>query len=560
MQLNGGQAFLPVSEAKPKSTGKNAYPPFDSTFYSPMLETETRRRHLPHWQQGQVWCFVTWRLKDSLPQNKLGQLSDEKAAWIKFNPEPWDEATANEYHRIFTDKIDEWLDQGSGACVLRDPENARIVADALRHFDGQRYDLASFVVMPNHVHVLFRPCGEHTISDILKTWKGFTAREINKRMKTQGSLWQSESWDRLVRNEQHFFKCMQYIRDNPHNFNGGQAFLPVSEASANGGQAFLPVSEAKPESTGKNACPPLFLLTIACALGILGCGKAPEPPLLGASRLVFTAENGTNAFNHVKGLVENCTPRDAMTPGAECAAEWIQARLANDGVIATLDRFTSDTPNGKRDFVNVMADLPGETREVVVLLSHFDTKSGISEDFQGANDGGSSTGLLIELARIISSQRLSTKYNILFAFTDGEECRVRYGPNDGLHGSKHLAAKLKREGVKVKAVILVDMIGDRDLNIMVPRNGTGWLRALALKAADAAGCRDYISLCDGDILDDHQPFLDAGFPAVDLIDFTYGSAPGQNDYWHTPEDTLDKISPESLTITGKILVEMLNQL
>ena len=319
----------------------------------------------------------------------------------------------------------------------------------------------------------------------------------------------------------------------------------------------------------------VLIVFMAAVFGLSGCDKPPAD----ASPLVFTAENGTNAFNYVKGLVENCTPRDAMTPGAERAAEWIKAQLAEHGIFASLDRFSSVTPDGQRNFVNVttypaLANIvacsaekattyPHDIRyigdnETIVLLTHFDTKSGISEDFQGANDSGSSSGLLMELARIIAKEK--PRFNILFAFLDGEECHVRYGPNDGLHGSKRLAAQLKREGINVKAVILLDMIGDRDLNIMVPRNGTGWLRALALKAADATGDRAHIALYDGDILDDHQPFLDAGFPAVDLIDFTYGSRPGANDYWHTPADTLDKISPESLTITGRIVTEMLNML
>ena len=298
---------------------------------------------------------------------------------------------------------------------------------------------------------------------------------------------------------------------------------------------------------------------VACVLGIAGCDKASEVAAPTASRLAFTAENGSNAFAYVVGLVENCTPRDAMTPGAERAAKWLQAQLAAQGITAELDRFTSDTPEGSRGFVNVTAFLPGtKTNQTIVLLSHFDTKSGISEDFQGANDSGSSTGLLLELARVIKANGF--QHNILCAFTDGEECHVQYGVNDGLHGSRHLADKLKRAKTDVKAVILTDMIGDRDLNIMVPHNGTGWLRALALKAADATGDRAFIALYDGGILDDHQPFLDAGFPAVNLIDFRFGSTPGANDYWHTPKDSLDKICPESLTITGRIVTEMLNLL
>ena len=296
-----------------------------------------------------------------------------------------------------------------------------------------------------------------------------------------------------------------------------------------------------------------IFLVVACALCVAGCDKTSQTQ----PSLTFTEANGSNAFAHVVGLVENCTPRNAMTPGAEHAAKWIQSQLVALGIDAKIDRFTDDTPNGKQDFFNVTALLSGaKTNQTIVLLSHFDTKSGIAEHFQGANDSGSSTGLLIEMARVIKEK--GYPLNILVAFLDGEECHVNYGPNDGLHGSRHLAAKLKRAKVDVKAVILTDMIGDRDLNIVIPHNGTGWLRALALKAADATGNRTYISLTDGRILDDHQPFLDLGFPAIDLIDFNHGSTSGANDYWHTDQDTLDTISAESLTITGSIVMEMLN--
>ena len=159
--------------------------------------------------------FVTWRLGDSLPKAKLDQWKEERAIWLSHHPEPWDEKTEAEFHARFSSQMDEWLDQGSGSCVLKDPGNAGIVADALRHFDGERYEIASFVVMPNHVHVLFRPLGKHTLPEILKSWKGFTARKINKRIGKTGALWQNEYWDRLIRSERHFFKVAEYIRENP---------------------------------------------------------------------------------------------------------------------------------------------------------------------------------------------------------------------------------------------------------------------------------------------------------------------------------------------------------
>ena len=125
--------------------------------------------------------------------------------------------TETEYHERFSRQIDKWLDQGSGSCVLKKPANAKVVADALGHFDGEWYEIASFVVMPNHVHVMFRPLGDYALPDIVRSWKGFTAREINKRIGMTGALWQGEYWDRLIRSEWHFFKVAEYIRENPLN-------------------------------------------------------------------------------------------------------------------------------------------------------------------------------------------------------------------------------------------------------------------------------------------------------------------------------------------------------
>jgi Zn-dependent M28 family amino/carboxypeptidase len=151
---------------------------------------------------------------------------------------------------------------------------------------------------------------------------------------------------------------------------------------------------------------------------------------------------------------------------------------------------------------------------------------------------------------------------VWLVFLDGEECLVNYGAHDGLHGSRHLADKLVSEGraAKVKAFILADMIGDKDLSVTIPRNSDPALMAAVFKAATEAGTRTVFSLCDYSILDDHQPFLDKGIPAIDLIDFQYGSSPGLNDYWHTPNDTLDKLSANSLEIVGQVILRALNDL
>jgi Zn-dependent M28 family amino/carboxypeptidase len=196
---------------------------------------------------------------------------------------------------------------------------------------------------------------------------------------------------------------------------------------------------------------------------------------------------------------------------------------------------------------------------VVVLVAHFDTKSGIP-GFVGANDSGSGVGLLLELARVLAASPPGP-VEVRFAVLDGEESQVAYGANDGLHGSRRLAARARNEGwaPRVRAVVVFDMVGDRDLTVEIPRNSTPRLVAAVFDAARAAGVRDRFRWGRTETLDDHVPFIEAGMPAVDVIDFSYGSAPGLNDYWHTPQDTLDKISPASLEIVGRSAIEFLRK-
>jgi len=309
-------------------------------------------------------------------------------------------------------------------------------------------------------------------------------------------------------------------------------------------------------------CSAVFLVS---SVVLLTCSCTPPPPPAAEppATIPFTAANGSNALSRVAAFCA-LGPRDAGTPGGERAAAWLVSELRREGLAPRLDTFTNDTPAGPLVCRNIVAELPPATtgaagRSAIILLSHFDTKSGVSPDFIGANDGGSSTGLLLELARALHATPLR-HCHVLFGFLDGEECRVQFGPRDGLHGSRRLAAQLAAEKRRVRAAILLDMIGDRDLTVTLPANGTPQLTLLALEAAKIAGVRPKFRLADGGILDDHQPFLNAGFPAVDLIDFQFGSAPGLNDYWHTPADTLDKLSDASLTAVGQVVVEMLRRL
>lgn len=282
--------------------------------------------------------------------------------------------------------------------------------------------------------------------------------------------------------------------------------------------------------------------------------------LAGCSPADSSGFDGERAMQETAELVA-IRPRDAGTAGARRAAVHLHAKLEALGFKTTIDTFPEETPGGKLFFHNVLGRLPGRTDRLIVLGSHFDTKSGISPDFQGANDSGSSSGALLELARVLA-RNAPYETEFLVAFFDGEECRREYGPNDGLHGSKRLAQQIAGGGgvPHVEAVIILDMIGDKNLNITVPRNSSRPLIKELFFAAHEAGVREKFGLGKGSILDDHVPFLLAGMPAIDVIDFEFGSAPGLNDYWHTMDDSMDKLSAESMQAVGETVLRMIENL
>lgn len=190
--------------------------------FSPNAETRVFRNRLPHWRQPGVTYFITTRMADSVPHGVLRQWQVERENWLRSNdckePEDLDglpDKIRREYHERFTAAWHRFLDAGSGECALRDPENACVVASALRHFDGERYLLDDFVVMPNHLHVLVTPAPGHELSDILKSWKGFAARQINQRTGRSGALWQPESFNHIVRSPEQLERFRRYIEENP---------------------------------------------------------------------------------------------------------------------------------------------------------------------------------------------------------------------------------------------------------------------------------------------------------------------------------------------------------
>ena len=180
-------------------------------------DVNEHRAHLPHWHQDGKLQFITFRLADSLPQEKLDELEQNKERFMQQHPQPWDKETEAQYYKLFGSKIDEWLDAGMGSCLLKFPNIRKIVCDALTFFDGDRYRLHSYVVMPNHVHVLVELLGENKTGDVLHSWKRHTANQINKLIGGSGKFWQHESFDRIIRDKEHYNNVLRYIANNPRN-------------------------------------------------------------------------------------------------------------------------------------------------------------------------------------------------------------------------------------------------------------------------------------------------------------------------------------------------------
>lgn len=273
-----------------------------------------------------------------------------------------------------------------------------------------------------------------------------------------------------------------------------------------------------------------------------------------AAALTFTPADAHLAFETARTLAEDYSPRDAGTHRGRQASLYLLDTASAAGADVRRDTFTAATPKGERSFTNLYAEFRPVDPDArwVVLVSHYDTKPGVA--CPGANDGASTSGLLVGVANAFSGWT-ARKGNLLLVWTDGEECMSSYAANDGLWGSKRAAEYLQETGRQVQAVICLDMLGDRDLSIVVPANGTPALAKIAVHAARRIGKPGLVQLTDDSVKDDHVPFLNRGFRAIDLIDFSYGP---DNSFWHTPKDSVENISEASLLLSGRLVVEMLN--
>ncbi len=199
--------------------------------FDPHSDVTQRRRNLPHFQQPNATYFVTFRLADSVPAALLEEWRQEKENWTVHHPKPWDWKTEQEYRRRFTETREDWLDRGHGSCILRQPQIAQLIAEALRHFHGDRYALDAFAIMPNHVHAIVQPANGHSLGDILHSWKSFTANAVDRALRRTGEVWMAESYDRIVRDAKELAALRDYITANPRKagLRDGEFLLETGE-------------------------------------------------------------------------------------------------------------------------------------------------------------------------------------------------------------------------------------------------------------------------------------------------------------------------------------------
>ena len=281
----------------------------------------------------------------------------------------------------------------------------------------------------------------------------------------------------------------------------------------------------------------------AVALVVL-FAAAMSPATFAQTRREF---DGAAALKHIERLVA-IGPRPAGSPEGARARAYIEAELRAAGVETRVMAFDAVTPHGRLPMANVIGVLPGKRPDVIMIGGHYDTKWYPNFRFVGANDGGSSTALLLQLARDL--QRSPREMTYWITFFDGEEARGEWSSADSLYGSRHLAAELARTQRLPRAIIVVDMIGDKALGIRREGYSTTWLTDIIWSTARRLGHGRHFLNDVMPVEDDHAPFMRLGVPGTLLIDFDYPP-------WHTAEDTLDKVSARSLAIVGEVVREAL---
>src|SRR5216684_700852 len=303
--------------------------------------------------------------------------------------------------------------------------------------------------------------------------------------------------------------------------------------------------KAKADNPQAATSRPPFMSTVATAPP-QPADDAPPPDNTGGF-------DGKRAFAHVARQVA-FGPRPAGSAALAQTQDYIVAELKSYGCMVETDAFSADTPAGRLPMKNILVKMPGSSPGIILLGTHYDTKR--LENFVGADDGGSSTGVMLELARLLCPKRGA--YQVWITFFDGEEAVKDWSDTDSRYGSRQMAAKLAISGdvQKIKAFLLADIVGTRPLRFKRDSNSTPWLTDLVWKNAASLGYASEFVNGAGSFEDDHLSFRKRGVPVVDVINLE--NYPGGNlYYWHTPQDTLDKVSAKSLSITSHVFHETL---
>jgi hypothetical protein len=261
--------------------------------------------------------------------------------------------------------------------------------------------------------------------------------------------------------------------------------------------------------------------------------------------------DGARTLQYVKDIVA-FGPRPIGSDAHKKVEDYIYAHLKGD--LVEDDYFMADTPAGKLPVRNIIAKFPGTRDGVIVIAGHYDTNYPLKDQgYVGANDGGSSAAVLLEIANQLHGKKRAG-YNVWLVWTDGEEAVKQWEGDDNTYGARHLAEKWEKDGTlkQIKAFLLADMVGDADLNIDRDANSAPWLEDYVFKAAQQMGYQSHFFARTVGMVDDHQPFMQRGVPCADVIDFDYGY---NNVFWHTPQDTVDKLSAKSLQIVGDVVLE-----
>ncbi len=280
-----------------------------------------------------------------------------------------------------------------------------------------------------------------------------------------------------------------------------------------------------------------FCLAVAALPGIAHVSAVQGP----------VAFDGGRAMDHLRALV-GFGPRPAGSAALEESRKYIRTQLGALGITVADQAFEADTPVGKVKMVNLVASIPGTKPGRIIIAGHYDTKLFREFRFVGANDGGSSAAFLLEIARVLKPR--ANAFTVELLFLDGEEAFGEWAGTDHTYGSRYYVDAAKRAGTlsSIKALVLVDMIGDRQLNIRRESYSTPWLTDILWSTAQKLGLDNAFVPEVLAVEDDHLPFLQAGVAAVDIIDLDY-------EPWHTAGDTLDKVSARSMEVVGKVLME-----